>query len=78
MKYYTHNFFARSRCFQDRDDKKFQIFRTIHDVWGEINEHGKIKVYDKITSKTCKRYVDSRTYVEVEPLWPHYPIIIHD
>jgi hypothetical protein len=78
MKYYVHTFFSRTRYFNGRDDSKFQIFRTIHDVWGEINEYGKVRVYDKSTSATCKKYADNRTYVEVDPLWPHYPIIIPD
>lgn len=75
MKFYTTD---RGSYFTDRHGRKFQVFRTIHNVWGEINENGKIEVYDSGAGKICTKYANSGIYIETLPLWPHYQIIIPD
>jgi hypothetical protein len=77
MKYYI-NYGSRVSYFLNRNSEKCQMFRTIHNIWGEIDQQGKVKIYDKNTCAACKNYVESKLYVEVDPLWPHYQIIIPD
>jgi hypothetical protein len=76
MKFYIPYGYTQFGYFSDRDGAKCQAFKTIHGIWGTINERGNITIKDRDSYSVLKSYVNGGLYVEVQPLWPHYQIII--